>query len=153
LGEEGSGYKPLPRADCAVFGIGFRHWPPERGGHGRAAGLHQLQQRRDAALVEPVVTVLKARGIALRIDQEHLLTGESWRPALEQAFLDCTAAAVLVGPHGVGPVRREKMDVAQSQARKVVIRVLPVRLPGAGALPPFLNLKSRIDLPASLASE
>jgi hypothetical protein len=148
LGEEGSGYKPLPRADCAVFGIGFRHWPPERGGHGRAAGLHQLQQRRDAALVEPVVTVLKARGIALRIDQEHLLTGESWRPALEQAFLDCTAAAVLVGP-----VRREKMDVAQSQARKVVIRVLPVRLPGAGALPPFLNLKSRIDLPASLASE
>jgi len=105
---------------------------------------------RDAALVEPVVAALKARGIALWIDQERILPGQPWLPALEQALRDCTAAAVLVGPNAIGPVQQQEMGVALSQARNADKPVIPVLLPGAGALPLFLGQYSAVYLPDDL---
>ncbi len=86
---------------------------------------------RDAVLVEPVVAALKARGIALWIDQERILPDQPWLTALEQALRDCTAAAVLVGPNAIGPVQQQEMGVALSQARNADKPVIPVLLPGA----------------------
>lgn len=38
---------------------------------------------RDAALGAPVVAALRQRGVALWIDQEEILAGQPWLPALE----------------------------------------------------------------------
>ncbi len=105
---------------------------------------------RDAALVEPVVAALQARGIALWIDQEQILPGQPWLPALEQALRDGTAAAVLVGPNAIGPVQQQELGVALSQARNAGKPVIPVLLPGAGALPLFLGQYSAVYLPDDL---
>lgn len=104
----------------------------------------------DADLVAPVVAALKARGIALWIDQEQILPGQPWLPALEQALRDCTAAAVLVGPNAIGPVQQQELGVALSQARNAGKPAIPVLLPGADALPLFLGQYSAVRLPDDL---
>ncbi|WP_295385102.1 TIR domain-containing protein [uncultured Thiodictyon sp.] len=105
----------------------------------------------DAALAAPVVAALKARGIRVWIDHEQVLPGQPWLPAIEQAITGCTAVAVLLGPHGLGPVHAQEMAAALSLARNQAKPVIPVLLAGAGEPPPFLNQYSRVSIPADPA--
>jgi tetratricopeptide (TPR) repeat protein len=57
---------------------------------------------------------------------------------------------VLVGPNAIGPVQQQELGVALSQARNAGKPVIPVLLPGAGALPLFLGQYSAVYLPDDL---
>ncbi len=96
---------------------------------------------RDAALAAPVVAALQARGIRVWIDQEQLLPGRAWLPAVEQAITGCGAVAVLLGPNGLGPVHSEEMTVALSLARTQG----KLEFPGPGDRTRAEALEARLD--------
>ena len=104
---------------------------------------------------KPAVTViaerLRAAGVAPFLDSWHLVPGEPWQEALEDALDASRACAVFIGPTGFGPWENEEMRVALSRRVKDhEYRVIPVLLPGAamparGRLPAFLSRTTWVD--------
>lgn len=57
---------------------------------------------RDREVVEPVARALHQKGLKVFLDRWYLVPGLRWQTALERVLLSCRAAAVLIGPHGLG---------------------------------------------------
>ena len=103
---------------------------------------------------KPVIEIaqrLRDAGLRPFLDAWHLVPGEPWQEALEDAINGSRACAVFLGPKGFGPWENEEMRAALS--RRVAnheYRVIPVLLPGAsfperGRLPAFLSRLTWVD--------
>ncbi len=79
------------------------------------------------------------------LDEWHLVPGEPWQEAVEDALANSRSCAVFLGPSGVGPWENEEMRCALENCVGVRhFRVIPILLPGLDAndplvLPPFLK--------------
>jgi hypothetical protein len=85
------------------------------------------------------------------LDSWHLIPGEPWQEALEQALDAARTCAVFIGPSGIGPWENEEMRSAlNDRVTRPGFRVIPVLLPGAvlppqGRLPRFLARLTWVD--------
>jgi hypothetical protein len=106
---------------------------------------------------KPAVEALARRlqdeaGLHPFLDQWHLVPGEPWQEALEEALDQSRTCAVFIGPRGIGPWEHEEMRAAIEQrvASRAAFRVIPVLLPGAergerGRLPAFLTRTTWVE--------
>jgi conflict system STAND superfamily ATPase/TIR domain-containing protein len=106
---------------------------------------------KDKPAVRILAERLKAEGLEPYLDAWHLVPGEAWQEALEEALLTSRTCAVFLGPAGFGSWENEEMRAALSQrVRNPDFRVIPVLLPGAefpstGRLPAFLARTTWVD--------
>lgn len=106
---------------------------------------------------KPAVRQLKQKladwGIVSWIDEDGLLAGDRWVPALETVIDKTSTALVILGPRRMG--RWQQMEyaalldraVSESENKGRRLRLIPVLLPGAKAtgLPAFLRGAHRVD--------
>jgi energy-coupling factor transporter ATP-binding protein EcfA2 len=89
------------------------------------------------------------------LDKWHLVPGEPWQEALEQALDQSRTCAVCIGPSGLSPWEREEMRSAlETRVSQAGFRVVPVLLPGStmperGTLPRFLRRLTWVDFRVS----
>ena len=112
----------------------------------------------DKPAVEEIGRRLKEDGLESWFDKWHLIPGEPWQPAIEQALSDSATVAVFVGPSGFGPWQNEEMRAAL--ARRISqsdgqFRVIPVLLPGGTReertrLPTFLVAATWVEFRKSI---
>ncbi|MBC8876079.1 MAG: SpoIIE family protein phosphatase [Planctomycetes bacterium] len=115
----------------------------------------------DKPAVEELARRLERAGISTFLDKWHLIPGESWQPALEQALDESETCVVFVGPSGLGPWQNEEMRVAISRRVSDTsrsFRVIPVVLPGARRehrkrLPAFLVAATWVEFAENLDEE
>ena len=104
----------------------------------------------DKPAVEALARRLREDGIEPFLDRWHLIPGEPWQEALEDALAASRTCAVFVGKE-LGPWQNEEMrDALDERVRNKSFRVIPVLLPGArkpGAkkLPRFLRRLTWVD--------
>jgi hypothetical protein len=90
------------------------------------------------------------------LDKWHLIPGEPWQEALEEALDQSRTCAVFLGPGGLGPWENEEMRAAlDERVRNKSFRVIPVLLPGAEpkdkkTLPRFLSRLIWVDFRGGL---
>lgn len=104
---------------------------------------------QDKPAVRALAEALRERGLTVWLDEEDLLPGDPWQEVLEEVLQTCPAAAVLVGPSGLGPWQAPEVRVSLDQFVRRRARVLPVLLPGTPGkpeLPPFLSAFTWSDL-------
>jgi energy-coupling factor transporter ATP-binding protein EcfA2 len=104
--------------------------------------------RADSRHAADIDSALRARGLKPFFDRRNLAPGLRWLPALEQAIGACKAAAVLIGPRGLGNTQQYERDLALvRQTRDPSFAVVPVMLPEASLDRPFnfLQLLTWID--------
>ena len=71
-------------------------------------------------------------GLKPFLDKWHLVPGEPWQEAIEEALDNSAACAVFLGPGGLGSWENEEMRTAlERRVRDKSFRVIPVLLPGA----------------------
>lgn len=105
----------------------------------------------DKATVEELARELKRNNLEPFLDKWHLVPGEPWQEALEEALDRSQTFAVFIGPGGVGPWQHEEMrDALDARVRDKTRRLIPVLLPGAltpdeKALPRFLKRLTWVD--------
>ena len=110
---------------------------------------------------KPQVEALAARledeeGLKPFLDKWHLIPGEPWQEALEEALDRSGTCAVFLGPGGLGPWENEEMRAAlDERVRNKSFRVIPVLLPGAEpkdkkTLPRFLSRLTWVDFRGGL---
>lgn len=87
---------------------------------------------------KPLVEVLARRlreeaGLSPFLDKWHLIPGEPWQEALEEALTQSATVAVFIGPSGISPWHNAEMRAALDRAIRTrdEYRVIPVLLPGA----------------------
>ncbi len=112
----------------------------------------------DKPAVEELAHRLRKDGVEPWLDKWHLIPGDPWQPALEDALNDCESCAVFIGPSGIGSWQHEEMRAAvnhrvrDSQGK---FRVIPVVLPGGQrgertGLPAFLEAATWVEFARSL---
>ena len=90
------------------------------------------------------------------LDKWHLVPGEPWQEALEEALDQSRTCAVFIGPRGISPWEHEEMRAAiEQRVADRAFRVIPVLLPGAergerGRLPAFLTRTTWVEFRESL---
>jgi hypothetical protein len=105
---------------------------------------------------KPQVEALAARledeeGLRPFLDKWHLIPGEPWQEALEEALDQSRTCAVFLGASGLGSWENEEMRAAlDERVRNKSFRVIPVLLPGAEpkdekTLPRFLRRLTWVD--------
>ena len=107
----------------------------------------------DKSVVERMARLLKEQGLKPFLDKWHLIPGEPWQEALEEALDQSETCAVFIGPGGISPWEHEEMRAAISRRVEDVsksFRVIPVLLPGAvrgarGRLPGFLTRSTWVE--------
>lgn len=105
----------------------------------------------DKASVEGLAVQLDEAGLKPFLDMWHLVPGEPWQEALEDALDQSEICAVFLGPSGLGPWENEEMrDALDERVRNKFRRVIPVLLPGANpkdakTLPHFLRRLTWVD--------
>ena len=105
----------------------------------------------DKKEVEAIAHLLKKRKISPFLDKWHLVPGEPWQEALEEALDNSATCAVFLGPNGLSPWENEEMrDALDERVRNKSYRVIPVLLPGADlsrkeTLPRFLKRLTWVD--------
>ena len=107
----------------------------------------------DKPAVEALARRLEQDGITTFLDKWHLIPGDPWQTALEQALNDSESCVVFIGPSGLGPWQNEEMRAAISQRVSDpahAFRVVPVVLPGAqreqrSKLPAFLSAGTWVE--------
>jgi hypothetical protein len=104
----------------------------------------------DKPAVRDLSRRLRERGILPWLDEEQLPPGRPWQQELDQRIDDIGAAAVIIGPSGVGPWQNHEL---MAFLRAFVERgspVIPVLLPGGKqpALPVLLRGMTWVDLAA-----
>ena len=110
----------------------------------------------DKPEVEYLAHKLRAVGIEPFLDKWHLIPGEPWEEALEQALDESQTCAVFLGPTGIGGWQNEEMRSAlESRVRNKAFRVIPVLLPSSfeprkEELPRFLRCLTWVDFRAGL---
>ncbi len=111
---------------------------------------------QDKPAVEELARRLKRRKLKAFLDKWHLVPGEPWQEALEEALDRSQTVAVCLGPGDIGPWQNEEMrDALNTRVRDRSRRVIPVLLPGASqpeekALPRFLRRLTWVDFRAGL---
>lgn len=106
---------------------------------------------QDKEPVEKLARQLSDAGLRPFLDKWHLVPGESWQEALEEALDQSRTYAVFVGPSGIGPWENEEMRSAlEERVRDNSRRVIPVLLPGVldstvNCLPRFLRRLTWVD--------
>lgn len=105
----------------------------------------------DKPAVEYLAQKLRKAGLEPFLDTWHLVPGEPWQDALEDALDQSRTCAVFLGPRGLGPWENEEMRVAlDERVRNPDFRVIPVLLPDTemperGRLPRFLRRLRWVD--------
>jgi WD40 repeat protein len=95
-------------------------------------------------------------GLRPFLDKWHLVPGEPWQEALEEALDHSRTCAVFIGPRGISPWEHEEMRAAiEQRVADRTFRVIPVLLPGAergerGRLPAFLTRTTWVEFRESL---
>jgi GTPase SAR1 family protein len=91
---------------------------------------------------------LRERGILPWLDETELAPGRPWQPELERQISSIRAAAVFVGPGGMGPWQNQEMMAFLREFTARSCPVIPVLLPGAvvPSLPIFLRGMTWVDL-------
>jgi hypothetical protein len=114
----------------------------------------------DKALVERVAARLQDEaGLAPFLDKWHLVPGEPWQEALENALDESSTCAVFLGPSGLGSWENEEMRAAlDDRIRNRRFRVVPVLLPGADpkdpkVLPRFLRRVTWVDFRSGIEDD
>ena len=112
----------------------------------------------DKPAVERLATKLREAGLEPFLDKWHLIPGEPWQEALEEALDESRTCAVFLGK-ALGPWQNEEMRSALAdRVRDHSIRVIPVLLPGGKEpgkeeLPRFLRRLTWVDFRAGLEDE
>jgi TIR domain len=111
----------------------------------------------DKLLVESIAArLVDEQGLRPFLDKWHLIPGEPWQEALEEALDRSRTCAVFLGPGGLGPWENEEMRAAlDERVRYKSFRVIPVLLPGAEpkdkkTLPRFLRRLTWVDFRGGL---
>lgn len=91
--------------------------------------------------------LLMQRGLLGWLDQDCLRPGFRWIPEIERQVQAIPAAAVFVGPTGIGPWQDEELDAILRRFKKNNRPVIPVLLAAAPEieLPPFLDGRTWVD--------
>ncbi|MEQ9500225.1 MAG: SUMF1/EgtB/PvdO family nonheme iron enzyme [Deltaproteobacteria bacterium] len=103
----------------------------------------------DKPVVEAIARRLEAAGLKPFLDKWHLVAGQPWQPALEDALRRSRTVAVFVGPNGFGGWHEQEMQGALVESTKDRRSVIPVLLPNGhrgGEPPMFLGLRTWVDL-------
>ena len=86
----------------------------------------------DKPAVEDLARRLRELGIEPFLDKWHLIPGDPWQEALEEALDASRTCAVFLGPKGLGAWQNEEMRSAlATRVRNRSFRVIPVLLPGS----------------------
>jgi len=67
--------------------------------------------REDRSAVQVVADRLVNEGIEPWFDKWHLVPGEVWQEAIEDALRRCSTCAVFVGRNGLGPWQNEEIEL------------------------------------------
>jgi hypothetical protein len=114
---------------------------------------------QDKPAVELIARKLYMNGIEPFLDKWHLVPGEPWQEALEEALDKSQSCAIFFGPEGIGPWSNEEMRSAlEWRVRAGDFRVIPVLLPGTQRperpnLPRFLSRLTWVDFREGLEDE
>ena len=124
---------------------------PRENGQTGAEKFHVFlsYNRDDRQDVSWVYGRLRARDILPWLDLVNLRPGFPWQPELERQIEHIEAAAVFVGPSGIGPWQDEEIHAYLSAFIQRQCPVIPVLLPGAPdtlTLPLFLRARTWVDL-------
>jgi KaiC/GvpD/RAD55 family RecA-like ATPase len=102
---------------------------------------------RDREAVERVARELRDRGLKVFLDRWYLVPGQSWVAALEKVLGECAAAAIFLGPFGMGRWQQREMERAlDRQTQDVRFPVIPILLAGSDPALGFLGLNTWVDL-------
>ena len=104
---------------------------------------------QDKPAVRQLGRLLQDRGLRVWLDEWNLKPGAVWQEVLAEILQTTRAAAVLLGPDGVGPWQRLEIQGALMEFVDRGLPVIPVLLPGAQeapALPFFLKTFTWSDL-------
>lgn len=102
---------------------------------------------QDHTAVEVVARHLESQGLTVFLDRWYLVAGIPWPQHLEQILSSCRAAAIFLGPNGMGRwQQREQYLALDRQARTPNFSVIPILLPGADPALGFLSLNTWVDL-------
>jgi hypothetical protein len=102
----------------------------------------------DKDLVRPIGEWLKERGILPWLDEWEVPPFVSWQDELQKAIPRMKAAAVFVGPSGVGPWQDIEIKAFLSEFAKRKLRMGLVLLPGCPEkpeVPLFMKIFNRVD--------
>jgi hypothetical protein len=103
---------------------------------------------QDKPAVKAIDKRLKERGILPWLDERDLRPGLPWQKALEEQIENIKAAAVFIGPDGVGPWQEREQDTFLRQFVKRGCPVIPVILQDCKKtpkLPAFLEGMTWVD--------
>ena len=103
----------------------------------------------DHAAVERIGRALQERGLSVFLDRWELVPGRPWIPALEGHLARCRAAAIVLGPHGMGTWQQRERDlllIREGRDPSASFGVIPVFLPGADPGLDFLANNTWVDL-------
>jgi WD40 repeat protein/energy-coupling factor transporter ATP-binding protein EcfA2 len=111
--------------------------------------------RADRSAVELIARRLREEvGLEPFLDRWHLVPGEPWQEALEEALAQSLTVAVFVGPSGISPWHNEELRAALDDAvrRRDEYRVIPVLLPDAApeSVTGFLARRTWVDFRSGL---
>ncbi len=113
----------------------------------------------DKPAVEALARKLRDAGIEPFLDKWHLIPGDPWQEALEEALDASRTCAVFLGPKGLGAWQNEEMRSAlETRVGNRAFRVIPVLLPGSFEprkedLPRFLRRLTWVDFRGGLDDE
>jgi hypothetical protein len=112
--------------------------------------------RADAAAVHRVQARLAEAGLQTFLDREQLPAGQPWLPRLERGIARAGAAAIFLGPTGLGTWQQREVQLAldrqaEEERQGLSFPVIPVLL-SRDIDPPggFLRLQTWVDLRESL---
>ena len=112
----------------------------------------------DKSEVEHLARKLRDQGLEPFLDKWHLIPGERWQEALEEALDQSRTCAVFLG-QAFGPWQNEEMRSAlETCVRDAGFRVIPILLPGGREpgqedLPRFLRRLTWVDFRRGLEDE
>lgn len=110
----------------------------------------------DRPAVEYLANELQQSDLEPFLDKWHLIPGDPWQEAIEEALDRSHTCAILIGPQGISPWEHEEMRAAiEQRVADRAFRVIPVLLPGAirgerGRLPAFLARVTWVEFRESL---
>jgi WD40 repeat protein len=115
----------------------------------------------DVDAVEDLARRLTTANLSVWFDRWRITAGDDWQDELADGLARSDGCLVFVGRAGIGDWARQELKVALDRAAKrPSYRVVPVLLPGAGVpfdptveLPPFLRLRSWLDLRGGLGGD
>jgi GTPase SAR1 family protein len=105
----------------------------------------------DKPAVRALAQRLRECGLRPWLDERELRPGLPWQPMVEDVIAGIPAAAVIVGPGGIGPWQNQELAAFLRQFVRRRCAVVPVLLPGADhlVLPTFLDGLTWVDLSAT----